>query len=246
MHNPVAHSAVADALVAFAAAPLSGAADHALTAARRALDHAGKLSAGNVETARKVTQLLQSQGNSGGDARVRAWVVGAQLAQESASGISTPVLAAVIAMSDQAGISNDDAAAATAIGIEAATRILSAVDSEEYRQRWNVASSVGVLGAVLAVSRLLKLDAERTRNALGVAATQAAGLAHNAGKSMESIEVGKAGADAIEAALMAKHGFTSAPAAINGRRGFAALMAYRFDADAIIEGLGTRWKSSES
>jgi MmgE/PrpD N-terminal domain len=240
MHNPVAHSAVADALVTFATAPLTGTADRALAAARHALDNAGKVHANNVETARKVKELLQSQGGSGGDARVRAWVVGAQLARESTPGIAMPVLAAVLAMSDHGAVSNDDAAA-TAIGIEVATRILAAVDSDEYRQRWNVASSVGVLGAVLAVSRLLKLDANRTRHALGIAATQAAGLAHYAGQAMESIEIGKAAADAIEVTLMAKHGFTSAPAAVDGRRGFAALMAYRFDADAIIEGLGSRW-----
>jgi 2-methylcitrate dehydratase PrpD len=45
--------------------------------------------------------------------------------------------------------------------------------------------------------------------------------------------LGKAAADAIEASLLAKHGFTSAAASIDGRRGLAALMAYRFDAGAI-------------
>ena len=83
----------------------------------------------------------------------------------------------------------------------------------------------------------------RTRHALGIAATQAAGLARNAGEALAAIETGKAAADAIEAALIAKHGFTSAPASIDGRRGFAALMAYRFDAASITDGLGTRWVS---
>jgi hypothetical protein len=43
---------------------------------------------------------------------------------------------------------------------------------------------------------------------------------------------------------LAKHGFTSAPASIDGRRGLAALMAYRFDAAAILDELGTRWISA--
>jgi hypothetical protein len=236
MHNPVAHSAVADALVTFAGAPLSGAAADALAVARAALAHVRTLSAGSGESSAKVAQLLQSQGS---DARTRAWVAGTVLAQNAAADLSMPVLAAVSAMSSNDG----EAAAAAAIGIEAATRVLAAVDSDEFRQRWNVASSVGVLGAVLAVSRLLKLDAKCTRNALGVAATQAAGLAHNAGHAMQAFETGKAAADAIEAALIAKHGFTSAPAGIDGRRGFAALMAYRFDADAVIDGLGSDWTS---
>jgi MmgE/PrpD N-terminal domain len=236
MHNPVAHSAVADALVTFAGAPLSNGADAVLAMARAALAHVRTLSAGSGESSAKVAQLLKTQGS---DARTRAWVTGTVLAQNAAADLSMPVLAAVSTMSSN----DDEAAAAVAVGIEAATRILAAVDSEEYRQRWNVASSVGVLGAVLAVSRLLKLDATATRNALGVAATQAAGLAHNAGHAMQALETGKAAADAIEAALIAKHGFTSAAAGIDGRRGFAALMAYRFDADAIIEGLGSTWVS---
>jgi hypothetical protein len=43
--------------------------------------------------------------------------------------------------------------------------------------------------------------------------------------------------------VLAKHGFPSASASIDGRRGFAALMAYRFDAALITEGLGTHWRS---
>jgi 2-methylcitrate dehydratase PrpD len=157
--------------------------------------------------------------------------------------VATPVLAAVVATGELVSTEADDLAAAAAVGIEVALRIRNAVDSDEFRARWNVASAVGVLGAVLAVARILKLDETRTRNALGIAATQSAGLAHNAGLPLAGLEVGKAAADAIEAALMAKHGFTSAPASIDGRRGFAALMAYRFDAAAITEGLGDEWLS---
>ncbi|NIE83533.1 MmgE/PrpD family protein, partial [Burkholderia sp. Tr-860] len=124
-----------------------------------------------------------------------------------------------------------------------ATHTLAALDSSEYRARWNLVSSIGVLGATLAVARLLGLDAPRAQHALGVAATQAAGFARNAGKAMEAIEVGKAAADAIESALVAKHGFTSAVASIDGRRGLAALMAYRFDA-ARIAGEPAVWWST--
>ena len=42
--------------------------------------------------------------------------------------------------------------------------------------------------------------------------------------------------------VLAKHGFPSASASVDRRRGFAALMAYRFDAALITEGLGTHWR----
>ncbi len=131
---------------------------------------------------------------------MRAWVLGTVLATQAPSSTSTPALAAVIAAGEKLAASDDEMAAAAAIGIEAAARVLAAVDSEEFRARRNVSSAVGILGAALAVSRLPKLDDTRTRHALGIAATQAAGLARNAGESMAAIETGKAAADAFEAA----------------------------------------------
>lgn len=233
MHNSVVSSVVSDALATFTGMPLGGRDTGVLLWAGLAVSQAREV----VVTA-QIQTLLQSQGD---DVRVRAWALGAALAQQVVSVSSMSVLATVIALGEHLAASEEEIAAAAAIGIEAAARILAAVDSDEYRARWNVASSLGVLGAVLAASRLLKLDEAQTKHALGIAATQTAGLAHNAGHSMASLEAGKAAADAIEASFMAKHGFTSAPASIDGRRGFAALMAYRFDAAAITEGLGERW-----
>ncbi|WP_397451313.1 MmgE/PrpD family protein [Pseudomonas sp. NA-150] len=236
MHNTVVNSEITDALAAFAVKPLTDMG--VLLWAGLAVSQAREVAILEEDISGRIPGLLQSQGN---DMRVRAWELGALLAHQTQTTISMPVLAAVIALGESLKVPEDEIAAAAAIGIEAAVRILAAVDSAEYRQRWNVASSVGVLGAALAASRLLKLDEARTRHALGLAATQTAGLARNEGHSMASIEVGKAAADAIEASILAKHGFTSAPAAIDGRRGFAALMAYRFEAGAITEGLGERW-----
>jgi len=238
MHNSVVNSVITDALATFAGMPLTARDTDVLLWAGLAVSQARETAASVEKTSAQIPTLLQSQGD---DVRVRAWELGALLAQQAAPTASMPVLAVVIALGQSLASSEEEIAAAAAIGIEATTRILAAVDSDEYRARWNVASSLGVLGAALAASRLLKLDEASTKHALGLAATQAAGLAHNAGHSMASIETGKAAADAIEGTLMAKHGFTSAPASIDGRRGFAALMAYRFDASAIIEGLGSRW-----
>ena len=240
MHEATAHSVVSEALVRFAAAALAD--QHVQAAAARAVAEARAQIATAGDAGPQLSALLQSQGSRPDDTRVRSWILGATRATQ-ASSPSTPVLAAVIAVGDKLTASADEIAAAAAIGIEATARVLAAVDSEEFRARWNVSSAVGVLGAALAVSRLLKLDETRTRHALGIAATQAAGLAHNGGQAMAALETGKAAADAVEASLLAKHGFTSAPASIDGRRGFAALIAYRFDTPLITDGLGTRWIS---
>ena len=262
MHEAVAHSEVTDALAAFALAPV---ADHgtgasaALSQAHRAVSAARAQVHGEdrpATDARNTTQayaaLLASQGAphaDGSDARVQAWAVGAALSALNGATPSTASLAVAIVLGQRQQASDDAIVAAAAIGAEAAARVLAAVDDTAFRQRWNVSSSIGILGAVLTASRLLGLDRARTIHAIGLAATQAAGLAHNLvhgdGLAMAPIEVGKAAADAIEAALMAKHGFTSAAASIDGRRGLAALMAYRFDSGSIVDTLGERWISAE-
>ncbi|MGF6767774.1 2-methylcitrate dehydratase PrpD [Paraburkholderia sp. GAS199] len=242
MHETAQHSAVSDALVGFAYGPLAASSKAALEAAHARLSDARASERDATANASQLAALLQSQGGGGNDLRVRAWTLGATLAKVNAT-FDVPVLASVVVIGDAIGASADDQQQAAAIGIEAAARVLAAVDSAEFRARWNVASAVGVLGAVLAASRLYRLDTTRARHALGVAATQAAGLAHNVGRTMGAIETGKAAADAIEAALIAKHGFTSAPASIDGRRGLAALMAYRFDPAEIVEGIGADWVS---
>ncbi|QGZ65389.1 MmgE/PrpD family protein [Paraburkholderia acidisoli] len=245
MHEAAAHSAVSEALVTLALAPLPNEAQGAVEAARRALQESREHASSGDGVSRRLTQPLQplAERASSNDARLRAWTLGAQLAARGEPSLATPVLAAAVAAGERFGASGDAIAAAVAAGTEAATRVLAALDSSDYRARWNVVSSIGVLGATLAVARLLQLDAPRTRHALGVAATQAAGLARNAGTALEAIEIGKAAADAIEAALIAKHGFTSAAAAIDGRRGLAALMAYRFDAGQIVGRVDAAWLS---
>lgn len=246
MHETAQHSTVSDALTSLACGPLDASASSVLDAARQRLASARSRAGNESAVAAQLAALLNSQGSSEGDLRVRAWTLGATLARIDATP-EAPVLAAVITIGDATGASEQAMAQAVAIGIEAAARLLAAVDSSEFRARWNVASAIGIIGAVLAAARLYGLDATRARHALGVAATQSAGLAHNAAQAavtaMAALETGKAAADAIEAALIAKHGFTSAPASIDGRRGLAALMAYRFDAAAIVDGIGTHWVS---
>lgn len=242
MHNPAAQSAVSDALAEFAVGELTD--QRVRASAKQTLDDARQRVAAAADAGRQLGALLRIEDAAPNDTRTRAWLLGAILAQQTPASPATPVLAAVLAMGDPLAAAEDDIVAAAAIGIEATTRLFDAVDSDEFRARWNCASSVGILGATLAVSRLQRLDVARTRHALGIAATQAAGLARNAGHAMAALETGKAASDAIEATLLAKHGFTSAAASIDGRRGFAALMAYRFDEAAIVEGIGTHWVSS--
>src|SRR6185312_4267784 len=156
---------------------------------------------------------------------------------------SAAILGAAIALAEFAERSDDDLAAAIAAGRELQARIHRSVGAAAFDAIWHARSTVGIFGAVAAAVSLMKLDAVQARNALGLAATQSAGVAATTGTAAATIAVGKAAADAVEAAILASHGFTSSAAPIEGRRAFAALMAPSFDAPAITDGLGTNWSA---
>jgi 2-methylcitrate dehydratase PrpD len=82
------------------------------------------------------------------------------------------------------------------------------------------------LGAAAAASKLLKLDLNQSRMALGIAAFQAGGLIANVGTMAHVLELAVAGRDGIEAAELAKRGVTSHPEIIETPQGFC---------DALIE-----------
>jgi len=85
------------------------------------------------------------------------------------------------------------------------------------------------LGAAAAASKLMKLDLNQARMALGIVAFQAGGLIANVGTMAHVLELAVAGRDGIEAAELAARGVTSHPDIIETPQGFC---------DALIEERG--------
>jgi 2-methylcitrate dehydratase PrpD len=77
--------------------------------------------------------------------------------------------------------------------------------------------------------------------ALGAACVEAAGLRAARGSMTEAYHAGKAAADGVEAAMLARDGLTGPDDPIGARRGLLALMSADADADRLVDGLGTRW-----
>jgi hypothetical protein len=153
-----------------------------------------------------------------------------------------PIVAAALAASALAGRGETDAIEALAIGREVAARLRRALTLDA---AWDATAVAAGIGAAAAAARAAGLDAVSAQHAIGLAATQAAGLGAAEGTQAAALACGKAAADAVEAALLARHGFTAAPASLEGRRGLAALMGSNLDADALLDDLGRRWFSAE-
>jgi hypothetical protein len=153
----------------------------------------------------------------------RAWIDGTA----AASGTEVRWIAVCAAVAALEPRLDSDRAAATAVGYRVAELVADALGPGHVEIGWCVAATAGTIGATAAAGRLLGLDEVALRNALGLAATQAAGLNAARDTNAGPLQLGKAAANAVEAALLAADGFTSAAEPLEGRRGMIAVMTAR-------------------
>ncbi|GGC56216.1 hypothetical protein GCM10011504_38200 [Siccirubricoccus deserti] len=155
---------------------------------------------------------------------------------------AAPVVPAAFALAEQRGVSGAVVLHAFLLGGEVECRIGNAVSPGHYARGWHITSTCGVFGAAAAAAKLLGLSAAQCWHALGIAASQSAGLVENLPSAAKNVGVGNAARHGILAALMAEQGYEAAPAAIEGPLGWARSMGDVPDLAAITEGLGTRWE----
>jgi len=94
---------------------------------------------------------------------------------------------------------------------------------------------VGPIGAVVAASHLLKLDAAALANAIGIATSRCGSLTSNTGTMTKSTHCGYAASLGLESALLAAHGFTGDEAAFDSASGYAAtFLPPNFDRDILM------------
>ncbi len=121
------------------------------------------------------------------------------------------VVPAAIAVAEKINASGADLVTAIAAGYEVMIRSSLALNPSATRLRgWHLTGVCGPFGAATACASLLKLNAEQSAWALGLAGTQGAGLwAFNADGTMSKrLHAGKAAHSGVLAAELAQLGFT--------------------------------------
>ena len=124
------------------------------------------------------------------------------------------------------------------LGFEAESRVANAVYPAHYDVGWHITGTSGVFGAATAIGKLLGLPLQEMIWAIGLAATQAAGLREMFGSMGKAFHPGRSAQNGYAAALLAQAGFTAGEHSIEGPRGFAAVQAARFDLSKITTHLG--------
>lgn len=236
--------------------------DSTLDAGRRTVANALALSVGAarhpaVESALAAVQVLETEPQAsllGRSERIGAtWApmingIGAHVEDFDDTHLETvihpgaPVVPAALAASELVDASGRDMLAAVIFGVETALRLGNGVCPGHFDRGWHVTGTAGHIGAAVAAGRLLGLSEEELVVAIGLSATQAAGLQEALGTMTKSLHPGKAAADGVEAALLALEGFTGPERPIEGRRGFAEVASPEQDYQRMVDALGDSWE----
>lgn len=157
---------------------------------------------------------------------------------------AAPVASAAFALAEHIGASGRALVDALVLGVDVACRVGNMIYPDHYDRGWHITGSTGMLGAAAACARLLGLDASATAMALGIAASQPVGVREQFGSMTKPFHPGAAARAGLMAALMAKHGFTASPRAIEAPRGLAQTFSTKCDWNEITDALGNRFEIS--
>jgi aconitate decarboxylase len=127
-------------------------------------------------------------------------------------------------------------------GIEAECKLGLAVWPTHYDVGWHITSTVGAIGAAVAVGKLMKLGPEEMRNGIGVAAAQVTGLREMFGSYTKALHAGRAAQNGLVAALLAQQGFTSSSTSLEGKRGWVNVVNTENRLDEVFATLGKTWE----
>jgi len=241
-------------------------ADARTRAAAAFIDTIGVMLAGAGETAARITQALATD-DGNGECRVIGTTITTSAGLAAfANGVAAHALdfddmcfvslahpscvlvPSILAAGEMAHADARTILDAYVVGFELECRLGNVMNPRHYHQRgWHCTSSIGTLGAAAAVARVLGLDEQATRHALGIAASSACGLKENMGSMVKPLHAGMAARNGLTAARLAQRGFTANPHAIDGPQGYLAAMDSEHQSlDAAVADLGTRWEISET
>jgi len=155
-----------------------------------------------------------------------------------------PVASAVLALAELKGATGRQLIDALVLGIDVACRMGNVIYPDHYDRGWHITGTTGMLGAAAGCARLLGLDADRTQMALGIAASQPVGLREQFGTMTKPFHPGAAARAGMMSALLAQHGFTASPRALEAPRGFVQVVSTKAAWHEATDELGERFEIS--
>jgi 2-methylcitrate dehydratase PrpD len=147
---------------------------------------------------------------------------------------SAAILPGLLAVAEVRGANGAELIAAFLAGYEMACRVGLLVAPGHYARGYHATCTEGTVAAATACAHLLKLDLEQTAHAVGIAATQAAGLKSMFGTQCKPFHAGLASHNGLRAARLAASGMTCRTDALECPQGFASTLSPDFNPQAAL------------
>lgn len=155
-------------------------------------------------------------------------------------------LPACLAVAEAQGASGPELLTALAAGYEVGLRVGVCAGISHSTSGYHVTGTVGSVGAAAAAARMAKLSPLQSAHALGIGATQAAGLyAARTGAMTKRFHAGRASQSGVLAGYLARQAFTGSLDALESPfGGFMSTLHGEHDTVTILADLGTRWETA--
>jgi 2-methylcitrate dehydratase PrpD len=158
---------------------------------------------------------------------------------------TTPqVVPPALAIAERNGASGRALIVAVAAGLETTVRVGLGTKYPAFRARgWHSPGVIGPFGGAAAAGKLLGLDAERQRNAFGLAGSQSAGTFAHWGTPTIKFHQSRGALSGLMAGLLAEQGFLASAEVLAHKDG-GLFNAYSDGGqpEAVTAGLGSRWE----
>jgi aconitate decarboxylase len=156
------------------------------------------------------------------------------------------VLPAVLGLAETETLSGAALLTAIVAGYEVGIRVGICTGIPHGARGFHATGTVGCVAAAAGVANLLGLDADQGAHAIGIGATQAAGLyCARAGAMTKRFHAGHAAQAGVIAGLTARRGFTGSQDVLEVPfGGFMSTLTEHADLSLLTEGLGAIWETS--
>lgn len=162
--------------------------------------------------------------------------------KQVAAHISGTTVATVLALAEATGATGKEALTALALGDDLAARLAIAGGFDVYSGQDNT-GTLNALAAAFIAARMLGLSKEQARHAIGISVNQAAGNVASIfdGASAFKLPMAFAARSGINAAQLAKAGFTAANDPLTGKHGYFQLFSTDAQPELALVELGTKF-----
>jgi len=158
--------------------------------------------------------------------------------------IASCIIPAVLAMGQKVKASGKELITAITVGYDLTVRTAETLDGHHlYAMGFHPTPVCGVIGAVGAVSKLLKLDKEQIKCAFGIAGSFPSGSLEwlSDGSMTKRFHGGKAASEGIISASLAQKGFSAPRTAFEGENGIFKIYQVQRPEKTLVEELGQRF-----